>query len=64
MNTLPRFIKEYAHYLKNRIGSSELMKPEYRKEKTDRIDRILNMVTKGYITIPEAMKALSEIQEG
>lgn len=54
-------VMQYATLCANSISCNELMKPEHKREKIEKIGRILEFYMQGDITIHEAMKALSEI---
>ena len=61
MNKAPRFLKEYAAYQKRQISEKyPLMRSDYKQDIIDSIDRAEYLFTKGFITIDEAMRIISE----
>lgn len=60
MNELPRFVKEYANYKRNKIreiDSRNVYRPMFLMD----IDNIINNMKRGLITIDEGMIRLGEI---
>ena len=57
---MKRFISEYANYKINCFKSNELMKKEIKTEIFNKINKALNLVERGFITIDEAIKIINE----
>lgn len=64
MNTIPRYIKEFANAQQKSYVNNELMQKKYKDAALEIIDRILKNVECGSITINEGMKALCDPLDG
>ena len=64
MNTIPRYIKEYANAQRKSYANNELMQKKYKDAAMKIIERILKNVERGSITINEGMKALCNPLDG
>lgn len=58
MNTIPRYMKEYANAQRKSYLNNELMQKKYKDAAVEIIERILKNTERGSITIDEGMKAL------
>ena len=58
MNTIPRYMKEYANAQRKSYVDNELMQKKYKDVALETIERILKNTEHGLITIDEGMKAL------
>lgn len=58
MNTIPRYMKEYANAQRKSYVDNELMQKKYKDVALETIERILKNTEYGLITINEGMKAL------
>lgn len=58
MNTIPRYMKEYANAQRKCYANNELMQKKYKDAAVETIERILKNVDRGLITINEGMKLL------
>ena len=58
MVKIPRFMKEYASYTKKSIFNSELMMDEIKQKAIAKIDKALQLMENGLITIDEGMKLI------
>ena len=56
---MKRFISEYAKYKIKHYENNELMNVEIKTEKINQINKALNLVKKGFITIDEAIKVIN-----
>lgn len=56
----PRFITEYANAKIKFLASCKQMDPQVFEDSKSTVERIVNLVGKGLITIDEAMRAISE----
>lgn len=64
MNTIPRYMKEYANAQRKSYIDNELMQKKYKDMALETIERILKNVERGSITINEGMKALCNPLDG
>lgn len=64
MNTIPRYMKEYANAQRKSYTNNELMQKKYKDAAVEIIERILKNVERGSITINEGMKALCNPLDG
>lgn len=64
MNTIPRYIKEFANAQRKSYVNNELMQKKYKDAALEIIVRILKNVECGSITINEGMKALCDPLDG
>lgn len=64
MNTIPRYMKEYANAQRKSYISNELMQKKYKDAALEVIERILKNTERGLITIDEGMKALCDPLDG
>ncbi len=60
MNTIPRYMKEYANAQRKSYVDNELMQKKYKDMALETIERILKNTEHGLITINEGMKALCD----
>ena len=58
MNTIPRYMKEYANAQRKSYVDNELMQKKYKDMALETIERILKNKENGLIKINEGMKAL------
>lgn len=66
MNKIPKFMGEYAQYVKKCIYNDRIVldadkRDKIKKEAIRRVDKVLDHYKCGYITIREAMKLLNDI---
>ncbi len=61
MNKIPRYMKEYANAQRKSYTDNELMAKEHKDVAVEKIERILNAVERGLITINEGMKSLCNL---
>lgn len=64
MNTIPRYMKEYANAQRKSYADNELMQEKYKDTAIEIIERILKNTERGLITIDEGMKALCDPLDG
>lgn len=64
MNTIPRYMKEYANAQRKSYVDNELMQKKYKDVALETIERILKNTEYGLITINEGMKALCNPLDG
>ena len=64
MNTIPRYMKEYANAQRKSYVDNELMQKKYKDMALETIERILKNTEHGSITINEGMKALCNPLDG
>lgn len=64
MNTIPRYMKEYANAQRKSYVDNELMQKKYKDVALETIERILKNTEYGLITINEGMKALYNPLDG
>ena len=64
MNTIPRYMKEYANAQRKSYVDNELMQKKYKDMALETIERILKNTEHGLITINEVMKALCNPLDG
>lgn len=64
MNTIPRYMKEYANAQRKSYINNELMQKKYKDTAVKNIERILTNTEYGLITINEGMKALCNPLDG
>lgn len=64
MNTIPRYMKEYANAQRKSYVNNELMQEKYKDAAVEIIERILKNTERGLITIDEGMKALRNPLDG
>lgn len=64
MNTIPRYMKEYANAQRKSYKNNELMQKKYKDAAVEIIERILKNVERGLITIDEGMKLLCNPLDG
>lgn len=64
MNTIPRYMKEYANAQRKSYLNNELMQQKYKDTAIEIINRILKNVERGLITINEGMKLLCDPLDG
>lgn len=64
MNTIPRYMKEYANTQRKSYANNELMQKKYKDAAVEIIERILKNTERGLITINEGMKALCDPFDG
>lgn len=64
MNTIPRYMKEYANAQRKSYANNELMQKKYKDAALEIINRILKNVERGSITIDQGMKALCDPLDG
>lgn len=57
---MKRFIYEYAKYKIDGYEVNELMNAEIKTEKINRIQKALNLVEEGFISVDEAIKIINE----
>lgn len=60
MNTIPRYMKEFANAQRKSYVNNELMQKKYKDAALEVIERILKNTEHGLITINEGMKALCD----
>lgn len=60
MNTIPRYMKEFANAQRKSYVNNELMQKKYKDAVLEVIERILKNTEHGLITINEGMKALCD----
>lgn len=60
MNTIPRYMKEYANAQRKSYTNNELMQKRYKDAAMEVIEHILKNTEHGLITINEGMKALCD----
>lgn len=58
MIKVKRFIKEYARYKIETIEENELMQTCYKDEKINTIEKILQMLERGLLSIDESMRMI------
>lgn len=58
MNTIPRYMKEYANAQRKSYLNNELIQKNYKDAALEVIERILKNTERGLITINEGMKTL------
>ena len=63
MNTIPRYMKEFANTQRKSYINNELMQKKYKDAAIKVIDNILRNTERGLITINEGMKALCKKKE-
>lgn len=64
MNTIPRYMKEYANAQRKSYVDNELIQKNYKEAAVETIERILKNTERGLITINEGMKALCDPLNG
>lgn len=64
MNTIPRYMKEYANAQRKSYENNELIQEKYKDTAVEIIERILKNTEHGLITINEGMKALCNPLDG
>lgn len=64
MNTIPRYMNEYANAQRKSYENNELMQKKYKDTAVEIIERILKNTEHGLITINEGMKALCDPIDG
>lgn len=64
MNTVPRYMKEYANAQRKSYANNELMQKKYKDAALEIINRILKNTERGSITIDEGMKLLCNPLDG
>lgn len=64
MNTIPRYMKEYANAQRKSYVDNELMQKKYKDMALETIERILKNTEHELITINEGMKALCNPLDG
>lgn len=64
MNTIPRYMKEFANAQRKSYVNNELMQKKYKDAALEVIERILKNTEYGLITINEGMKALCDPLDG
>lgn len=64
MNTIPRYMKEYANAQRKSYANNKLMQEKYKNAAMEIIERILKNTERGLITIDEGMKALCDPLDG
>lgn len=64
MNTIPRYMKEYANAQRKSYANNKLMQEKYKDAAVEIIERILKNVERELITINEGMKALCNPLDG
>lgn len=64
MNTIPRYMKEYANAQRKSYVDNELMQKKYKDMALETIERILKNTEHGLITINEGMKAMCNPLDG
>lgn len=64
MNTIPRYMKEYANAQRKSYTSNELMQERYKNAAVEIIECILKNTEHGLITINGGMKALCNPLDG
>lgn len=64
MNTIPRYMKEYANAQRKSYANNELMQKKYRDAAVEIIDKVLKNTERGLITINEGMKLLCNPLDG
>ena len=64
MNTIPRYMKEYANAQRKSYVDNELMQKKYKDMALETIERILKNTEHGLITINEGMKMLCNPFDG
>lgn len=64
MNTIPRYMKEYANAQRKSYINNELMQKKYKDAVIEIIERILKNTEYELITINEGMKALCDPLDG
>lgn len=64
MNTIPRYMKEFANAQRKSYENNELMQKKYKDTAVEIIERILKNTERGLITINEGMKALCNPLDG
>lgn len=61
---VPRFLKEYANFQKNSFLHNELIKEEFKKLATERIDKAAFATERGTITVNEAIRIINNPFDG
>lgn len=64
MNTIPRYMKEFANAQRKNYVNNELMQKKYKDAAMEVIERILKNTEHGLITINEGMKTLCDPLDG
>lgn len=64
MDTIPRYIEEYANAQRKSYINNELMQEKYKDAAVEVIEHILKNTERGLITINEGMKALCNPLDG
>lgn len=64
MNTIPRYMKEFANAQRKSYINNELMQKKYKDAALEVIERILKNTECGLITINEGMKMLCDPLDG
>lgn len=64
MNTIPRYMKEYANAQRQSYADNELIQKKYKDVAVEIIERILKNTERGLITINEGMKMLCNPLDG
>jgi len=64
MNTIPRYMKEYANAQRKSYIDNELMQKKYKDVALETIERTLKNTERGLITINEGMKMLCNPLDG
>lgn len=64
MNTIPRYMKEYANAQRKSYANNELMQKKYKDAAIEIIEHTLKKTERGLITIDEGMKALCNPLDG
>ena len=64
MNTIPRYMKEYANAQRKSYVDNELMQKKYKDAAVEIIERILKNTEHRLITVNEGMKALCNPLDG
>ena len=58
---MERFIKDYANYQKETIGTNELIQEDIKTEALNKIDNVLKARERGLITVNETMDVISNV---
>lgn len=64
MNTIPRYMKEYANAQRKSYMNNELIQKKYKDAAVEIIERVLKNTERGLITINEGMKVLCNPLDG
>ena len=61
MNTIPRFMNEYASYKRKQVNARQMFTEQERQELCSTIDRCLSAYARGLMTVDGVMRKMTEL---